>query len=92
MTIVAGLGSCGHRVVSVVDVSKPIPGLFHDSRRVDLEGRRGRCDLGSDVCPQHETIRNPIGFKPSSRFPRCRLGRARFTVLVTSDISRRALT
>ena len=92
VTIVAGLGSSEHGVVSVGDVSKPTPGLFHESRRVDLEGRRGRCDLGSDVCPQPETIRIPIGFKPSSKFPRCRLGRARFTVPVTSDISSRVLT
>ena len=92
MTIVAGLGSSEHGVVSVGDVSRSTPGLFHDSRRVDLEGRRGRCDLGSDVGPQHGTIRNSIGFKPSSKFPRCRLGRAWLTVPVTSDISPRALT
>ena len=92
VTIVAGLGSSEHGVVSVGDVSKPIPGLFHDSRRVDLEGRRGRCDLGSDVGPQHATIGNSIGFQPSSKSPRCRLGCARVTVPVTSDISSRALT
>ena len=92
MTIVAGLGSSEHGVVSVGDVSKPTRGLFHDSRQVDLEGRRGRCDLGSDVGPQHGTIRNSNGFKPPSKFPRCRLRRARFTVPVTSDISPRALT
>ena len=87
MPIVAELGSSEHVVVSVGDVYTPTRGLFHDPRQVDLEGRRGRCDLGSDVGPQHGTIRNPKGFKHPSKFPRCRLGRARFTVPVTSDIS-----
>ena len=62
MTIVAELGSSEHVVVSVGDVYTPTRGLFHDPRQVDLEGRRGRCDLGSDVGPQHGTIRNPKGF------------------------------
>ena len=83
VTIVAGLGSSEHVVVSVGDVYTPTRGLFHDPRQVDLEGRRGRCDLGSDVGPQHGTIRNSKGFKHPSKFPRCRLGRAGFTVRST---------
>ena len=81
-----------HGAVSVGDVSRFIPDLFHSLRRVDLGGGMGRCDRGSDVGPQHKTSRNLLGFKHSSLFPHCRLGRARFTVPVTFDISPRALT